>query len=351
MEEQNQQTPINSEPAQNPSPVATPTSPTTPESPKKHFGKKWILIGVVLLLITLGGGSFVLSQQKAKPITIIPPSPTISQITKPTPNPTAEWKTYTNTKYGYTVRYPEIWQINVNGGADPATSPATYLESACNYNSGQICSQILVEIGQSDGKLEPSFIINQTYDKILSRRYTVLDNEPVQEIIYLAGNQGAGENKLYYILVVTHNNTKYTLKYEESAKNRHFKLASDWQNKILIDQILSTFKFTNSVKSSGTGISGKVLLGPSCPVQKDPPDEQCNDKPYQATIVVNDAGGLRKITEFKSNANGEFRVSLPPGQYLLESPSSLPPTLSPQRITVTEGKYLEIILTFDSGIR
>src|SRR5207253_9569337 len=34
------------------------------------------------------------------------------------------------------------------------------------------------------------------------------------------------------------------------------------------------------------GIRGTVLLGPICPVERIPPDPQCADKPYAASLVV-----------------------------------------------------------------
>src|SRR6185295_16627757 len=35
-----------------------------------------------------------------------------------------------------------------------------------------------------------------------------------------------------------------------------------------------------------SGIRGAVLLGPTCPVVKEPPDEECADKPYETALVV-----------------------------------------------------------------
>jgi len=44
---------------------------------------------------------------KTSPITVVA---TPSELT-PTPDPTADWKTYTNTKYGYSIKYPSNWWI------------------------------------------------------------------------------------------------------------------------------------------------------------------------------------------------------------------------------------------------
>ncbi len=212
------------------------------------MNKRIVLVTFLLLAAIIGGYVFHNTSQSGKRTKegrytgkdAIPSNWPTTQV-----NPTENWKTYANTEYKYAVKYPIDWQIGVSGGADPATFPAPYIESPCNYDGGQTCSQLLIEVGKTDGKLEPSFIIDASYDKILSKKSSKLDTEQAQEIVYLAGNQGVGGNKLYYVLVANHNGTKYTVRYEESKKNREYKTPADWEHKKITDQILSTFRFTN----------------------------------------------------------------------------------------------------------
>jgi len=95
-----------------------PTQQTTPPSNgyyKKGSWKKWVLIyGVVAVLLYGGIYYFVLSKNKSNPYSYnTSPSPTQSvQKPSPTTDPTANWKTYTNTKYGYTFKYPNPWTEN-----------------------------------------------------------------------------------------------------------------------------------------------------------------------------------------------------------------------------------------------
>jgi hypothetical protein len=69
-----------------------------------------ILIGVIIILVVVGG--YFLWSQKSKPAVEQPvQTPTITQtdttITTPTTNDkTANWKTYTNSKYGFEFKYP-----------------------------------------------------------------------------------------------------------------------------------------------------------------------------------------------------------------------------------------------------
>ena len=73
---------------------------------------------------------------------------------------------------------------------------------------------------------------------------------------------------------------------------------------------------------SANGITGQILLGPTCPVAR-PGDAKCNDQPYETTMIIKTADGKR-VTELQSNSHGDFRVPLRPGGYRLEMPEGRP---------------------------
>ncbi len=77
----------------------------------------------------------------------------------------------------------------------------------------------------------------------------------------------------------------------------------------------------------------------------------CPDQPYQATITVLDANG-NQVTQFQSDAQGQFRVLLDPGVYTLrpESPDHFT-RAGEQTITVASGQFTQLTITYDSGIR
>lgn len=104
---------------------------------------------------------------------------------------------------------------------------------------------------------------------------------------------------------------------------------------------------------ANSGIFGQVVIGPQCPVVAEGMEEECADKPYQATILVKTEDGSREVTRFTSDANGQFRVALPPGTYLLEPiPGGSPfPFGKPQLVEVREGQYTEVTILYDTGIR
>ena len=101
-----------------------------------------------------------------------------------------------------------------------------------------------------------------------------------------------------------------------------------------------------------SGITGKILLGPQCPaVQKNHEDQNCEPRLYQTTVIVKTIDE-RKVTEFSSNINGEFKIKLAPGNYWLEAADqSKLPHLVPTPVDVEANKFENITLRFDTGIR
>jgi hypothetical protein len=99
----------------------------------------------------------------------------------------------------------------------------------------------------------------------------------------------------------------------------------------------------------GSGLEGQVLLGPMCPVAQS--GQECPDQPYQATLTVKSLDGLQ-IIQFQTDAQGRFLVSLVPGQYILhpESPDGIP-FAEDQSFSVETGRYTQITVHYDSGIR
>jgi len=111
----------------------------------------------------------------------------------------------------------------------------------------------------------------------------------------------------------------------------------------------STYLIPTST-SVDSGIDGQVTIGPTCPVVQI--NNPCPDKPYQATLTVLTASNHRKIIQFKTDANGYFRIALAPGDYILhpESPNVMPHAAEIP-FTVTDHQFTLLNVSYDSGIR
>ena len=103
-----------------------------------------------------------------------------------------------------------------------------------------------------------------------------------------------------------------------------------------------------------SGIRGTVMLGPTCPVERIPPDPKCADKPYATRLAITSPDGARVVSEFSSDKEGRFEVSLPPGGYAIRSAVAanvLPYCSSQSPIIVEPDGYTEANVSCDSGIR
>ena len=102
-------------------------------------------------------------------------------------------------------------------------------------------------------------------------------------------------------------------------------------------------------RDSKSGISGRVVIGPTCPVQRAGQTCVC---PYQAMIAIRRPRTSRLVTRVRSSASGHFRVALAPGRYRLV-PQGGPGRArsSPRTITVRSDRYTQVVISFDSGIR
>ena len=103
-----------------------------------------------------------------------------------------------------------------------------------------------------------------------------------------------------------------------------------------------------------SGISGLVLLGPTCPVESNPPDPECADKPYATTLVVTTLDQTSVIKAFRSDETGRFSVQVDPGEYSIRSEGAsnvLPFCSNNGDIKVNINAYTETTVNCDTGIR
>ncbi len=104
--------------------------------------------------------------------------------------------------------------------------------------------------------------------------------------------------------------------------------------------------------TSTSGVRGTVLLGPTCPVERIPPDPQCADRPYQTNISVHHTGSTSTFATGRSDATGAFEFSLPPGSYTLTaSGGTMLPRCNPTDVTVPANGYASTTISCDTGIR
>ena len=100
-----------------------------------------------------------------------------------------------------------------------------------------------------------------------------------------------------------------------------------------------------------SGIIGQVFIGPTCPVIR--PGVNCGPRPFQTSISVYSETG-RFITEFTTDVEGQFEVTLKPGQYVLVpagAGSRSYPSVDALEVVVRKKEFTPVIINYDSGIR
>jgi len=102
-----------------------------------------------------------------------------------------------------------------------------------------------------------------------------------------------------------------------------------------------------------SGIQGTVMLGPTCPVMRDPPDPACADKPHQTTVsVFRTVDTVHAFATAKTGTDGTFKISLPPGSYTVNAAGGTTlPRCTQTPATVASTGYTNITISCDSGIR
>ena len=107
-----------------------------------------------------------------------------------------------------------------------------------------------------------------------------------------------------------------------------------------------------SILPYNSGVRGTVSLGPTCPVMRDPPDPQCADRGYATTVVVHRTGSSSVFATGKSDENGAFEFSLPPGSYTLTATGgTMLPRCASIDVDVPVSGYITQNISCDTGIR
>lgn len=103
-----------------------------------------------------------------------------------------------------------------------------------------------------------------------------------------------------------------------------------------------------------SGIRGVVMAGPTCPVERDPPDPMCADKPVTTNIsIFRKSDPTHGVAFLTSDAKGTFQISVVPGDYIIMAgPNGVPyPRCADTLATVGPSGYTQVTVSCDTGIR
>lgn len=240
----------------------TPQPPPPVSKPKPKFSLA-VIIGTVLLLLIAGSaaGFYAFKPQILKLVSKPSPTPTvIPSLTRnpisPTPDPTVNWKIYTNNDYHFSFRYPPEFTLKnvdkqVINSADFDGQKVSLTHYILFFTTGKL-------VRPNDPTISPTQDISGLRINVTSTNgKTIMQNYD---------NKGAFENNARTKVTLLHNFGAADEVADVSYAQNHirtyrkgayfFDLAHPQEGKVFpygiddintyTDQILATFKFTNS---------------------------------------------------------------------------------------------------------
>jgi hypothetical protein len=107
-------------------------------------------------------------------------------------------------------------------------------------------------------------------------------------------------------------------------------------------------------KQGESGIEGITEIKVSHPVARENEPEPPT-RPYQTDLIILTLSGRREVARLKTGPDGRFRVSLPPGEYIVKPYPEFPKRFSPRAgehlAKVSPGQFIFVRVTFDSPLQ
>lgn len=325
----NQEAPQNPTP-QTTQPVVPPSNPTLPVASGSR--KKLMIFGLVgiLLLLGIGAGIYVFTMNNKQPTTDNQQQVRVVPTTHPTPvDSTAEWETYTNTQYKFSFKHPSDWRI-----VSPSQEPKAQ-DIFIAYDSSSKDSYLKQNPGGIDMSQQTIEVVNGI------------------EVTRIKNNKDVYQRE--YAIISLPNGT---LKIEGTLD---FETNTDQIS--TFDQIISTFKFTDSDQAMDTStwrtytdLENKFSIKyPSTWSMRDLPSGAYGDKLFESpdfNAPVGVESGASVLTVVESKKFNSIKEWLPNVEEV-NSKSFDSSVHNPKTITIngySAGSYETTGLTFGEKV-
>lgn len=220
---------------------------STPLQTIKQKGYFLPIIGAVVILFTIAGGAYYFMRVKSS--TAIPAqTQTVIPTTQPsTIDETANWKTYTNSKYGYTLKYPSNWSL-----VEQLSGSYIDIYDQPNITQPQLHDGSWVKISISNderqGRIQPSDSIGtkkEIANKVFEEKIAdiTLDKYSAFKTVsdILSGSQTDARPTTNIVAKIDSNT--FVISFSNPDKNQYEKDLN------IFNEIISTFKFNNQINA------------------------------------------------------------------------------------------------------
>ncbi len=124
-------------------------------------------------------------------------------------------------------------------------------------------------------------------------------------------------------------------------------LGSDWWR--FWDETTATSTEMGEVRT--VSLSGRVVLGPICPVERIPPDPLCAPRPYETTVELRRSGESSVVTTTRTGRDGSFRFNVSADLYEMHVHDKEPFPSCPTVVIEVKGAMAPVEILCDTGIR
>ena len=262
---------------------------------------------------------------------------------------------YENKEFGFALDYPENSQLrteNLEGylETDKNGIIGIFLDQTLFTGTNLSEASVIVGVDPSIEAVKKCGMISD-YGEKTSGVKIIADKtfQAFEAVGVAAGNiyeskiyRTVINNNCYEIVELLHSGNIYNYDPGTIKEFDKQKFSSTLKN------IVSTSRFI----TAASGAIGTVTLGPTCPVERIPPDPNCAPKPYQTKIDILSVDGLKIIKTINSDLDGKFKVDLNPGTYEFRPVGGNPmPRCALQTAVIRSETFTSINLSCDTGIR
>lgn len=197
-----------------------------------------MLVTLVVILIIVGAGGYFLYQKQSK-TTETPQKQTSPAIPQSTPviDQTANWKTYTNTQYSFSFKYPQELTLSESGGPIVGSKIKSLVDISLDRPNGSSDNFPIIGLSVIDAQQSPTDYINTN---ICSPETCF----PLQSGILPGSILAQTANIVHYQNIGTffnHNKLLFYFSIDSRVPNTPIPQQDAYK---MYNQILSTFKFT-----------------------------------------------------------------------------------------------------------
>lgn len=184
------------------------------------------IIILIVVLVALVAGAYYLGGKKSS-LNLTPTS---------TPNATANWKTYTNTKYNYTFKYPSEYHLYTTISAIPGEQASTDLATTCE-----------IHVALTDKQPAPFAVAPSVFEVNTCSVYEPLDLLQKELTDQFHNQLNVRQTEFFGLKALswTSADGEASIKMVEKNKVMYgFSTLVNSPNQSVYNQILSTFQFT-----------------------------------------------------------------------------------------------------------